>query len=316
MTPRTPDSDSKSKKTETQDDDVSGVLPTPWKTPLYQAMEALRYQRQALIKKIQDELSHRKLICYVGGDQAGIDRDDTLGFVDLLHNIPAGCDLDLLLHTVGGDIDAAEKLITMVRKKVGAAILRIVVPDYAKSAGTLMSLGADIIVMSDSSELGPIDPQIIRSDDSGNQISHSMQTYLNAYKLHSDAVKKDPNDLSARIMLSKIDPATVEYFDSIMKRARKFAEDQLKQGMLKDGNWSQAASELIDTNQWKSHGQMISWEHATSPKIGLKVEYLPPDNSYWSSIWQLYCLQRFSIGNRQKLFESDFVSIPLDSPSR
>ena len=54
-------------------------------------------------------------------------------------------DLDLLLHTTGGSINAAEKLMGMMRNRVGTAKLRIIVPDFAKSAGTLMVLGADSV---------------------------------------------------------------------------------------------------------------------------------------------------------------------------
>lgn len=81
--------------------------PPPRKTPLYAAIHASRNQRQLLIKEIQ-RLTGRKVICYVAGPQASVDRDDTPGFVDLLHNISANADLDLVLHTGGGDIDAAK----------------------------------------------------------------------------------------------------------------------------------------------------------------------------------------------------------------
>jgi hypothetical protein len=135
---------------------IESAVPRPTKTPFYQAIHAPRYLRQAIIKRIQERAQCR-LICYVCGGMSAIDRDDAVGFVDLLHNVVDGVDLDLLLHTGGGDIDAAEKLITMVRTKVGNARLRVVVPDYAKSAGTLMVLGADSVVMSDTSELGGLD---------------------------------------------------------------------------------------------------------------------------------------------------------------
>src|ERR1700732_1573073 len=110
--------------------------PTPTKTPMYQALHADRYRRQALIKDIEKKTG-KCLICYVSGVAAHIDRDDIVPFVDLLHNVQAEHDLDLLLHTPGGDIDSAEKLITLVHTTVGKAQLRIVVPDFAKSAGTL-----------------------------------------------------------------------------------------------------------------------------------------------------------------------------------
>lgn len=210
-------------------DVIERAAPAPTKTPLFQAIHAQRYQRQAVIKNIEMRTG-RRLICYVSGIRCSIDRDDTVPFVDLLHNIPPGENLDMLLHTGGGDIDAAEKLISMVRNKVGTATLRIIVPDFAKSAGTLMVLGADYVVMSDTSELGPIDPQIIRADSNGNRIAHSVQSYLDAYEEHTETLTNEPGNVAAQIMLGKLDPATVKLFQAVKARARKFAEEQLARG--------------------------------------------------------------------------------------
>lgn len=297
------------------DNIIERSVPAPTKTPLFQAIHVERYQRQAIIKNIQDRSGHH-LICYVSGTGCAIDRDDTVPFVDLLHNVPPSEDLDLLLHTGGGDIDAAEKLISMVRTKVGTARLRVVVPDFAKSAGTLMVLGADAVVMSDTSELGPIDPQIILADGNGNRIRHSVQSYLDAYDEHTATLKREPGNVAAQIMLGKLDPATVKLFQGVKSRARQFAEDQLKRGMFRHGgNWSLAANELLDTKRWQSHAQMISWEDAQDPRIGLTVEYLDPNSDDWRDHWQLYCLQRLAVGDRQKLFESDYASLVLDAPT-
>lgn len=139
-------------KPETKSDPGEPIPPRPnSKTPAFQAMNAARYKRQDMIRSIQ-QTTERRLICYVAGQAQMICRDDVLFFVDLLHHAERSAPLDLLLHTPGGDMDAAEKLITMVRNVVGSATLPFIVPDFAKSAGTLMALGADSIVMSDSSE--------------------------------------------------------------------------------------------------------------------------------------------------------------------
>jgi hypothetical protein len=281
---------------------------------MYQAFHAARYQRQELIAEIQRRTGHR-LICYVAGGGAMIERDDTVGLVDLLHNLVPGGSLDLLLLTGGGDIDAAEKLITMVRNTVSDGELRVVVPDFAKSAGTLITLAADRIVMSESSELGPIDPQITLNDGHGNLIQHSVQSYLDAYMTHTEALKNDATNVAARLMLSKLDPATVKLFESVRDRARKFAEDQLKRGMFRttSGNFTQIASDLIDTKRWLSHGQMIAWQDAK--QLGLTVEYLDPRGEDWQCFWQLYCLQRLAVNDRQKLFESDYASLTMEASS-
>ena len=276
--------------------------PQPAKTPLFEANHADRYQRQALINQIQ-ERTKRSLICYVSGSRCAIDENDTMPFVDLLHRAPRNRDLDLLLHTTGGSIDAAEKLIGMMRRHVGSAQLRIIVPDFAKSAGTLMVLGADSVVMSDMSELGPIDPQAPLFDR-----WQSVQNYLDAYKTHAKTLKSDRDNIAAQIMLGKIDPPTLKLCEAAVNRARQAAENLLKRGMFRiGGNWSLTVSELLDTARWLSHGQMISWEDARDPQIGLVVEYCPYHSDEWQDYWRLYCRQRLAIGDRQKLYESEYA---------
>ena len=76
-----------------------------------------------------------------------------------------------------------------------------------------------------------------------------------------------------------------------------------------DGNWSQTANELRDTRRWLSHSQMISWQDAQDPHIGLVVEYLHSESERWQGYWRLYCLQRLAVGEDQKLFESAYASL-------
>ncbi len=282
------------------------------KTPAFQAMHSTRYRRQDLIRTIEDK-TKRQLICYDAGLHTMISRDDVVFLVDLLHNARRNEPMDVLLHTGGGDMDAAEKLISMIRNFVGTAELRVVIPDFAKSAGTLIALGADYIVMSESSELGPIDPQIVLNDGNGNHMSTPIQSYLDAYQQHSEALAKNPNDVAAQIMLQKLDPARLKVFQAARNRARVFAEGQLKLGMFrapKVGNFTKIAADLLDTTKWLSHGQMIG--HHEANDIGLAVEYMDPQDELWQYYWQLYCYQRLEIKEKQKLFESNFASLVFD----
>ena len=287
------------------------------RTPFFQAIHAARYQRQAMIKQIQ-ACTERQLICYVSGRNCGIDDDDTIPFVDLLHHVRRGEDVDLLLHTTGGSVDVAEKLIRMVRSTVGEAEFRIIVPNFAKSAGTLMVLGADRVVMSDMSELGPIDPQVIFADSSGLRRWQSVQNYLDAYDEHTNAINQNPSNVAAQIMLGKLDAAIVKMCQAVKGRARQSAEHLLQGGMFLNGrgnnggNSTKTAYELLDTTRWRSHAQMISWEDARSPNIGLEVEYLKPQSEQWQGYWSLYCLQSLAVGDGQKLYESDYASVVID----
>ncbi len=63
-----------------------------------------------------------------------------------------------MIQSLGWDPNAAEMLINTLLSK--AKHIRIIVPHAAKSAATMISLAADEILMSDTSELGPIDPQV------------------------------------------------------------------------------------------------------------------------------------------------------------
>jgi hypothetical protein len=279
---------------------------------MFEATHSARYVRQGLIKEIEKRCGC-PLICYVAGNAAPIETNDTVGFVDLLHHVESNKDLDFMLHTGGGDMDAAEKLVSMVRGRVGEARLRVIVPDFAKSAGTLIALAANKILMSDSSELGPIDPQITLSDDHGNRIQHSVQTYLDAYEDHATALRKNPDDVVARVMLAKLDPATLKLYQAARTRAQRFAEGQLQRGM-KVANFTKIAADLIDTKRWLSHGQMIGSHDAG--QMGLVVEHFDPRSPEWLSYWRLYCLQRIAVKEREKLFESNLVSLTFEGSAR
>ena len=57
------------------------------------------------------------LICYVASLETEIDRNDVLGFMEVLHNISENTPIDLLLSTGGGDVDACEKLVRLILAK-------------------------------------------------------------------------------------------------------------------------------------------------------------------------------------------------------
>jgi hypothetical protein len=71
-------------------------------------------------------------------------------------------EIDIWIDSPGGDAHAAYKLILDLRHRCKR--LRAVIPDYAKSAATLLALGVDTIFMSAAAELGPLDVQIEHPD--------------------------------------------------------------------------------------------------------------------------------------------------------
>lgn len=80
---------------------------------------------------------------------------------DLLEKISTSkeeTEIDVWLESPGGSADIAYKLGCILRSKCKK--LRIIVPDYAKSAATLFCLSADELYMAPAAELGPLDAQL------------------------------------------------------------------------------------------------------------------------------------------------------------
>lgn len=86
-----------------------------------------------------------------------VEGNDVHGMMEVVHGAQEK-DLDLILHSPGGDPQAAEQIIEYLRTKFDH--IRAIVPLQAKSAATMMALGCDEILLGEHSELGPIDPQI------------------------------------------------------------------------------------------------------------------------------------------------------------
>lgn len=87
-----------------------------------------------------------------------ITHEDLNGFMAVLHGMDAARNLTLVLHTPGGVTNAAESIVAYLRSKF--ADIEVIVPALAMSAGTMISLSANRIVMGRQSQLGPIDPQL------------------------------------------------------------------------------------------------------------------------------------------------------------
>lgn len=85
--------------------------------------------------------------------------------VSLVYSLLRGIDknkpLAVFIHSGGGDIHTAYKLATLFHKCCKYISL---VPEYAKSAATLVAIAADKILMSPIAELGPLDPIVYFSD--------------------------------------------------------------------------------------------------------------------------------------------------------
>lgn len=77
----------------------------------------------------------------------------------------------LLLTTVGGSGDAAYQMARCLQEKYRDGSVAVLVDTFCKSAGTLLTLGAKKVIMTDLAELGPLDVQITKPDTIGERTS-------------------------------------------------------------------------------------------------------------------------------------------------
>lgn len=123
--------------------------------------DELTEERKTQLKRIS-QLRDRDVLVFAadinkGTAQISIDYSDMLPFTDQLSNLK-GRRLDLILETPGGSGEVAEDLVKAMRDRYED--VAVIVPGYAKSAGTIMAMAADDILLGPYSGLGPIDAQI------------------------------------------------------------------------------------------------------------------------------------------------------------
>ena len=142
--------------------------------------------RIVLYKRLEKEFGS-KLLIYVTGDRPGmaaqVGSDAIDYFIEQLDKIGVCEKISLFLYTRGGDTSAAWNIINLLRMYCDN--LQVIVPHKAHSSGTIISLGANEIVMTKQATLGPIDPSIITPLNP--EISNGVGT--SKYPVSVEAVK-------------------------------------------------------------------------------------------------------------------------------
>lgn len=122
----------------------------------------MTHRERKVLLQSWEKARHSTAILFVTGDRPGLEtqiHSEVLGFfAQHLDRIGTAKTISLFLHTRGGSTLAAWSLVNLIRQFTER--LEIIVPAKAHSAGTLMCLGADSIMMTRQATLGPIDPSV------------------------------------------------------------------------------------------------------------------------------------------------------------
>lgn len=205
---------------------------------------------------------------------------------------PESTEIDVWIDSPGGDSHSAYKLNLELRSR--CRLLRAVVPDYAKSAATLLALGSDEIYMASAAELGPLDVQIAHPSRedltvSGLDVAGSFEfigqtaiglmvaggaSVIKTTGLSRTEVLKSMTGFCASLMepvVAKLDPHLVHRAASQLRVAEHYARAMLRARANRTQLSDEAIRKLIRklVSEYPAHGFVIS--RAEAETLGLPV---------------------------------------------
>lgn len=240
--------------------------------------------------KYLEELSnytHRNTIAYYSSwlnkpqaDNLDINDSDMNGFMNCIHELDCKLGLDLILHTPGGDPSAAEIIVHYLREKFNKDI-RIIVPQLAMSAGTMIACAGKEIVMGRQSSLGPIDPQF-----NGIPAYNIRQEFEEA----KEDLKAHPEN--AQYWAIKLQQYPAAFMKTAID-AMKLSEDLVREWLgtcMFDKQDDEAIEFIVSTlsnhDMSKIHGRHLTADYCKS--IGLKVVMMEEDNELQDRILSVH----------------------------
>lgn len=307
-------------------------------------------ERRSLIQALEARRESR-IIVYVTGDRPGLETQISAEavelFVDHLDAIWPAKKISLFLYTRGGDTAAAWRLINLLRTFCDE--LEVIVPSLAMSAGTLISLGANTIVMTKQAALGPIDPSlnnplnpIIPGSNQRAPVSvEAVQGFLDIAK--SEMKLTDQSALSSVLsqLSTQIHPLVLGQIFRSRTQIRDLAIRLLAHQALEQEQIEKVVSFLCSDSG--SHDHTLNRREAR--ELGLRIEN--PCQDFYKEIQALYkhiveslelrapygpdtllgtnqsatyCLPRaviesLALGSHQFLSEGILSRVPMDGPN-
>lgn len=195
--------------------------------------------------------------------------------IEKLGNKSENC--SVFLTTFGGDPDEAFKIGRYLQCHYKN--IRLVVASYCKSAGTLIAISANELIVGDHGELGPLDIQVIRGEDNPSRNSgldfnsalnvaqnHVQQAYLDVLYMminngaSNNLATKVASQIAASIappLYSQIDPIRIAHMRRLITVALEYG------GRLAEKSNSITIQQLTNLiTDYPSHGFVIDREEA------------------------------------------------------
>ena len=262
-------------------------------------------------KKYMDKLSEltgRNTIAYYSAwlschrGNLDINDLDMSGLMNAIKGMDCSKGLDLILHTPGGSPVAAEAIVRYLRSKFGTDI-RVIVPQLAMSAGTMIACSGKEIIMGRHSSLGPIDPQF------NGAPAYNIRLEFEQAK---EELKTNPDSYYYwKIKLEKYPPAFMKSAIDAIELSSTLVRDWLSTCMF-DGTDKETkdiieniVSSLNEHTNSKLHGRHFDIDFCKN--MGLKITDLEEDSELQDAVLSVHhaFMASFSGTGITKIIESN-----------
>jgi hypothetical protein len=264
-------------------------------------IQAQNKKRWQLMKKIEEArekqtrhpttlLTYTSKLDFPDASMTMVNQWDVKAVYTILQEIPAGNDIELTVHTHGGLGTKAKQIVELIRRR--GRKFRVVVPEIAKSAGTILALGADCLTLGPPSELGPIDPQVRRVIGTAAQYVPAWSYIESLNELKKDSVDAQGNLRQEYYpLLASFDYPFYKICEQTWASTRETSKELLKAGMLKGVSGQALKAEAITRfflEDFKPHDALISHVEASQVLGSKNIEVLPEESDLWSWYWELH----------------------------
>lgn len=250
-------------------------------------------QRKQLYAALEKSRSS-KVITYITGDRPGLEtqiHEEVFDyFASHLDAIGVTDKISLILYTRGGNTLAAWSLVNLIRQFCNE--LELIVPSKCHSSGTIMSLGAERIVMTKQATLGPIDPSLntpLNPPIDGAPPQTRYPVSVEAVKgymefIGSSGVRSESEITKLLLDLSqKVHPLVLGQMHRSRSQIQMLAKRLLKNQVKDDEEVEKIISFLCSDSG--SHDYTINRREAAD--LGLTIE--KPDDDLYRLINGIYC---------------------------
>lgn len=304
--------------------------------PLASDFEQLTAERKRQLQRISQLRGGRDVLVFAADlnkeiPPISISYVDILPISDQLSNLNGNA-LDLILETPGGSGEAAEDIVRILRGRYSD--LAVIIPGWAKSAGTIMAMAADEVLMGPTSALGPIDAQLLWQGKrfSAGALLEGMR------KIMGEVQDKGILNKAYIPILQGVSPGELQSAQNALDFAIKVVTQWLAQYKFK--SWQrhsstgqavteeeklarakEIATQLCDNKRWLTHGRSIKLEDLQAMRLliqdyGQQPEVADAINRYYA------LLQMTFSGNLYKLYETStsqiykFLMPPVPAPQQ